>query len=144
MSNMHDELLKRAEEAFGTYKVDYTEYSKQQKKGVYIEKVIFNDPATIILWSNGEKTIVKCGDGETFDPEKGLAMAIVKYVYGNKGNYYNEFKKWLPKDKEESKGEHVNLIKIKRAINTLILYDDYLNNELWKLKDYLKEAIKEK
>ena len=101
MSNMHDELLKRAEEAFGTYKVDYTEYSKKQKKGVYVEKVIFNDPATIILWSNGDKTVVKCIDGETFDPEKGLAMAIAKYVYGNKGNYYNEIKKWLPKDKED-------------------------------------------
>lgn len=117
MSKMYDELLKRAEEDFGTYKVDYTEYSKQQKKGVYIEKVIFNDPATIILWSNGDKTVVKCIDGETFDPEKGLAMAIAKYVYGNIGIYYEEFKKWLPKDKEESKGEHVDLIKIKRAIN---------------------------
>ena len=101
MSNIYDEMLKRAEEAFGTYKVDYTEYSKQQKKGICIEKVIFNNPATIVLWSNGEKTVVKCGDGEVFDPEKGLAMAIVKYVYGNKGNYYNEIKMWLPKEKED-------------------------------------------
>ena len=101
MSNIYDEMLKRAEEAFGTYKEDYTEYSKQRKKGEYIKKVIFNDPATIVLWSNGEKTIVKCRDGETFDPEKGLAMAIVKYVYGNKGNYYNAIKMWLPKEKED-------------------------------------------
>lgn len=99
MSNIFDEMSKRVEDAFGTYKVEYTEYSKQQKKGDYIVKVIFNDPATIVLWSNGEKTVVKCGDGEAFDPEKGLAMAIVKYVYGNKGNYYNEIKMWLPKEK---------------------------------------------
>lgn len=101
MSNIYDELLGMAHEAFNTYKTDYTEYSKLQKKVVHIEKVIFNDPATIVLWSNGEKTIVKCGDGETFDPEKGLAMAIVKYVYGNKGNYYEVFKMWLPKEKED-------------------------------------------
>ena len=44
---------------------------------------------------------MKCGDSETFDPEKGLAMAIVKHVYGNKGNYYNEIKMWLPKEKED-------------------------------------------
>lgn len=101
MSNIFDEMSKRVEDAFGTYKVEYTEYSKQQKKCDYIVKVIFNDPATIVLWSNGEKTVVKCGDGETFDPEKGLAMAIVKYVYGNKGNYYGYLKTWLPKEKED-------------------------------------------
>lgn len=101
MSNIYDEMLKRAEEAFDTYKEDYTEYYKQLKRGGYIVKVIFNDPATIVFWSNGEKTVVKCGDSETFDPEKGLAMAIVKYVYGNKGNYYNAIKMWLPKEKED-------------------------------------------
>ena len=61
-----------------------------------ITKVIFNNPATIVFWSDGTKTVVKCADGETFDEEKGLAMAISKRVLGNKGNYYNEFKKWLP------------------------------------------------
>ena len=101
MGNIYDELLEMAHEAFNTYKTDYAEYSKLQKKGVYIERVIFNDPATIVLWSNGEKTVVKCIDGETFDPEKGLAMAIVKYVYGNKGNYYGYLKTWLPKEKEK-------------------------------------------
>ena len=40
-----------------------------------IKKVIFNDPATIVLWSDGTKTVVKA-EGEPFDPEKGLAMAI--------------------------------------------------------------------
>lgn len=32
-----------------------------------IKKIIFNDPATIIIWGNGDKTIVKCGEGETYD-----------------------------------------------------------------------------
>lgn len=63
---------------------------------VEIEKVIFNNPATIVFWSDGEKTVVKCSCDEAFDEEKGLAMAISKRVLGNKGNYYNEFKKWLP------------------------------------------------
>lgn len=66
-----------------------------------IKKVIFNDPATIVLWSDGSKTVVKCQDGEPYDEEKGLAMAISKKALGNKGNYCNEFKKWLPEDEEE-------------------------------------------
>lgn len=61
-----------------------------------IKNVIFNDPATIVFWSDGTKTIVKAQDGDTFDPEKGLAMAISKKALGNKGNYCEIFKKWLP------------------------------------------------
>ena len=61
-----------------------------------IQKVIFNDPATIILWSDGSKTVVKA-ENEEFDPEKGLAMAISKKALGNEGNYYNVFKEWLRK-----------------------------------------------
>lgn len=67
-----------------------------------IEKVIFNYPATIVFWGDGTKTVVKCGEDEKFDPEKGLAMAISKRFLGDKGNYYNEFKKWLPEITFES------------------------------------------
>lgn len=64
-----------------------------------IERVIFNNPATIILWDDNTKTIVKA-ENETFDPEKGLAMAITKKALGNEGNYYNELKKYLGDDYE--------------------------------------------
>lgn len=66
-----------------------------------ITKVIFNDPATIVMWKDGTKTVVKAGEGEIFDPEKGLAMAISKKALGNKGSYYDIFKKWLPEEKKE-------------------------------------------
>lgn len=46
------------------------------------KKVIFNSPATIVYWSDGSKTVVKCKEGEEFDREKGLAMAISKKVLG--------------------------------------------------------------
>ena len=59
-----------------------------------IEKVIFNEPATIILWKNGHKTVVKAQDGEPFDKEKGFLMAIEKKMNDNKGNYNNIIKKW--------------------------------------------------
>lgn len=62
-----------------------------------IDKVIFNNPATIVFWSDGTKTVVKA-DGEDFDPEKGLAMAIAKKFYGNTGRYFDIFKKWIPED----------------------------------------------
>lgn len=73
---------------------------------VEIKNVIFNPPATIVFWADNSKTVVKA-ENEAFDPEKGLAMAITKKALGNKGNYYETFKKWLPKTelKEEPKTE---------------------------------------
>lgn len=63
-----------------------------------IKDVIFNDPATIVLWSDNTKTVVKAHN-EPFDLEKGLAMAICKKLYGNKGSFNNIFKKWIPEEK---------------------------------------------
>lgn len=58
-----------------------------------IKEVIFHDPATIVYWEDGTKTVVKC-QGEEFDKEKGLLAAIAKKVYGNKGNFNNIIKKY--------------------------------------------------
>lgn len=69
-----------------------------------IEKVIFNDPATIVFWRDGSKTVVKA-QNEPFDKEKGLAMAIAKKVYGNEGNYYNEFKKFIKDEPKEGSND---------------------------------------
>ena len=80
-----------------TRKVAYNSMWKRTK----IKNVIFNDPATIVFWSDGTKTVVKCGENDIYDPEKGLAMAVAKkYLGTNKShsNYMDEFKKWLPKD----------------------------------------------
>lgn len=68
-----------------------------------IKKVIFSDPATIVIWEDDTKTIVKAGKNdkgkqEKYDPEKGLAMAICKKLYGTNAsgsNYYDVLKKWL-------------------------------------------------
>lgn len=59
-----------------------------------IKQVIFNSPATIVIWSDDVKTVVKAHD-EHFDPEKGLAMAITKRALGNKGNYNNTINKYV-------------------------------------------------
>lgn len=74
-----------------------------------IEKVIFNDPATIVMWADHTKTVVKCQDGDIFDPEKGLAMAIAKKFFGNKGNYCDVFTKWLPKEEETTEEEETTI-----------------------------------
>ena len=50
------------------------------------KKVIFNNPATIVIWTDGTKTIVKRSKGDRYDKEKGLAFCYLKKIYG-KGYY---------------------------------------------------------
>lgn len=99
--------------------------SKKNSKETYnkrifseIKDIIINDPATIILWKDGTKTIVKCQPVDTFDPEKGIAMAILKKLYGNSGFYKDIFepaieKYELKKSLEKSK-KHVATKKEKK------------------------------
>ena len=61
-----------------------------------IKGVIFNDPATIVLWADGTKTVVKCQEGDLYSEELGLAMCFAKKALGNKGNFNNVFHKWIP------------------------------------------------
>lgn len=71
--------------------------TRMQKFGVpKIEKVIFSDPATIVFWKDGTKTVVKAHN-EPFDAEKGLAMAISKKALGNDRGYFDTFKRWSGK-----------------------------------------------
>ena len=51
------------------------------------KKVIFNNPATIVFWDDGTKTVVKCGDDDVYDPEKGVALCFMKKALGNHGNF---------------------------------------------------------
>lgn len=91
--------------------IDYSRQSMEQAKkndivkfgmcSVSIRKVIFNDPATIVLWSDGTKTVVKCGPEDTFDMEKGLAMAIIKKMAGNDNRFHKVFKQYTKKKKKE-------------------------------------------
>lgn len=49
-------------------------------------KVIFNNPATILIWRNGDKTIVKTMKEDKYDPIVGFLMAYFKYKSGLNSN----------------------------------------------------------
>lgn len=71
---------------------------KKLKEGILgrqIKDVIFNAPATIVIWADGTKTVVKCQPGDEYNRETGLAMCIAKKCLGNKGNFNEVFKKYI-------------------------------------------------
>lgn len=73
----------------------FSSVTKEKTLSMTIEKVIFNPPATIIIWNDNTKTIVKAQEDEPYDPEKGMAMCIAKHIYGDCGSYYNVIREWL-------------------------------------------------
>lgn len=74
-----------------------------QFKGVRVtpKKVIFNNPATIVIWSDGTKTVVKRQTGDRYNKEAGLALCYVKKFCGdNTSRGLNDILK-LANNKEE-------------------------------------------
>lgn len=62
-----------------------------------INRVIYNDPATIILWNDGSKTVAKCMDGDTYDSEKGFLVAYLK-KFVDSDTLREEMSKWVEDD----------------------------------------------
>ena len=47
-----------------------------------VKKVIYNNPATIVFWSDGTKTTSKCDNEDTFDEMTGFLLCIAKKYMG--------------------------------------------------------------
>lgn len=58
------------------------------------EKVILHDPAVVVYWKDGTKTVAKA-QNERYDPEKGLAMCFVKKMLDMSGMTLTVFNKLL-------------------------------------------------
>ena len=68
-----------------------------------IKRVIFNKEkrTTVVLWYDGQKTIVKQQDGDIWDEEKALALCYMKRVLGNRGSFNETLKKYCNKTPAE-------------------------------------------
>ena len=60
------------------------------------EQVIYNDPATIVYWSDGTKTVVRCHEGDVFDRREGFLLCCAKRLMGNKGSYNDAMREHCP------------------------------------------------
>jgi len=61
-----------------------------------IEKVIFNEEkgTTVVIWNDGEKTILHLQEGDNWDKEKALALCYMKRILGNRGAFNEVLKKY--------------------------------------------------
>lgn len=84
-----------------------------------IKRVIFNPPATIVMWEDGTKTIVKCTEGEEFKEELGLAMAIAKRYFGSRSKFKKEVAKASRPQEKTFKNEAEILATVAEKLKTL-------------------------
>lgn len=65
-------LIRMIEELEEEEQYDYLAY----------ERIIFNGPATIVIWADGTRTVVKACKEDKFDKSVGLKTALLQRVFG--------------------------------------------------------------
>ena len=58
----------------------YTSKDKPDKPS----QIIYNGTTTICIFSDGDKVIARPSNDDSFDPEVGVAMCIMKRLYGSR------------------------------------------------------------
>ena len=56
--------------------------AEEQYDYLAFEKIIFNNPATIVIWADGTRTVVKACKEDKFDKGVGLKTALLQRVFG--------------------------------------------------------------
>ena len=51
---------------------------------IYIKEIIYSNPATVVFWSDGTKTVAKCHKDDTYNSNLGVAVAVLKKIAGSK------------------------------------------------------------
>lgn len=85
VSNMMDALsyaLQVSPNIFGQPK--FVECVRAEKEACIVpQRILYNGDRTIVFWSDGDKTIVKCAEGQEFDEYNGFVAALAKKLYGS-------------------------------------------------------------
>ncbi len=72
---------------------DAVTYNKFDKEN--IKKVIFNPPATIVIFKDGTKRVVKCNREDEFNPEVSFAVVIMNEMFGSRSAFKKFIKNYI-------------------------------------------------
>ena len=67
------------------------------------KRIIYNDPATIIFWADGTKTVVKRSEGEPFNKYHAFCAAFTKKFLGNNSRVNAIVNSGIEQKKKEKK-----------------------------------------
>lgn len=112
---MHDTMIRNSKKGYRLVLGDLRGYEIQtpdertiiaqnredNTMNIKIERVIFSNPATIVIWKDGTKTVAKCRKGDTYSKEAGLAICYMKKIMGSRKKFLKVMKKWIPEENSE-------------------------------------------
>lgn len=82
-------------------------------KKVYITKVLYNNPATVVFWSDGTQTRNICPKNTLYNPDAGLAFCVLKKFMGG-DEMAKLFNDWECEDYREDKNHWVELKDVRK------------------------------
>lgn len=85
-----------------------------ESKKIYITKVLYNNPATIVFWSDGTETRNVCPKDTLYNPDAGLAFCMLKKLMGN-DEVAKLFNDWELKDYRSDKNHWIELKDVRKA-----------------------------
>ena len=80
---------------------------------VHITKVLYNNPATVVWWSDGTITRNICPDDALYNPDTGLAFCWLKKMF-NSDDIAKLFHDWAMPDGEDGKNVIVSLKDVRK------------------------------
>lgn len=102
-----------------TYTYDFPVEKVSENNPMEIERVVFNPPFTVVFFEDGSKSISRCHENDTFDPEVGVMVAVAKKIYPNRKEILdlvdNAFWQKGRKQKKQEKAKRVEKAKQKFA-----------------------------
>ena len=119
MQEMFDRIYKKIEEQ-----------KEQEALKTLINKIIINGPATVFIWKDGSKTVVKCMEGDKYDLYTAFCIALTKKLVGSnskiktilkKANVVDQNPKMATEENEKEIAEIIDRIKkgLNRQINSM-------------------------
>lgn len=109
------------------------------KNSLEVQKIVINEPAMIVFWKDGTKTVVTARD-EAFDEEKGLAMAFAKKALGNNYAAGGRFKAKLKHAERVKRKEET----VENGISKIPICKEIMDEAMRRVKAEADDAQKEK
>lgn len=85
--------------------VDWAKISKQASpdKKFIPTRIVYNGPATIVFFPDGEKIVVKQSENDEYCRENAVAQAIVKKIFGSRSKFLKLVEKGHEQKPKEEK-----------------------------------------
>lgn len=58
-------------------------WGDKPRQPITVDHIFYDDVATVVFWTDGTKTVVKCAEGTPYDEYSAFCIALAKKIYGN-------------------------------------------------------------